>query len=422
MCPAAAQQSMFESSNGETSIFLASQASPCSTKESAVGVESSPAPAQAAAAAAAAQASAAVAQASAAAAQASAAAAQASAAAAQASAAAAQASSAVTSDSAQAALAAAAKASTAAAEALAAAAKASGAAQALTTATKPSPTPLGAPVGAQAGPCSALGVILYNFSSSTGRFGYLHQKSGATTTGFGFDISGTLKDNAVSIVHSNATAPGISLRASVVKGLKRWSALDIKPNAPPTFKCTVCSEWLVFQVRYDVSQFYTVPTSVPPYPLPTKQTFNGVQGKVGYNALLKSSNADFLLGITVGVGELNNTASLTSAQYSNNQITESGTNQLVINQGQKTLYVGKYKTYLGVPINFDAIIFPGALSGMVGIDLFVRSNVTAPDLYGNPGVGLFFSKKNQPARPIGGITGSYANGKGQASIVAGWTF
>src|ERR1019366_3824142 len=139
--------------------------------------------------------------------------------------------------------------------------------------------------------------------------------------------------------------------------LKRWSALDIKPNAPPTFKCTVCSEWLVFQVRYDVSQFYTVPTSVPPYPLPTKQTFNGVQGKVGYNALLKSSNADFLLGITVGVGELNNTASLTSAQYSNNQITESGTNQLVINQGQKTLYVGKYKTYLGVPINFDAIIF-----------------------------------------------------------------
>src|ERR1019366_7420903 len=103
--------------------------------------------------------------------------------------------------------------------------------------------------------------------------------------------------------------------------------------------------------------------------------FNGVQGKVGYNALLKSSNADFLLGITVGVGELNNTASLTSAQYSNNQITESGTNQLVINQGQKTLYVGKYKTYLGVPINFDAIIFPGALSGMVGIDLCLLSRI-----------------------------------------------
>jgi len=32
------------------------------------------------------------------------------------------------------------------------------------------------------------------------------------------------------------------------------------------------------------------------------------------------------------------------------------------------------------------------------------------------------AKKGQPAHPIGGMTVSYRNGKGQASIVIGWNF
>jgi hypothetical protein len=202
--------------------------------------------------------------------------------------------------------------------------------------------------------------------------------------------------------------------------LKTYDATKVTKTGD--FKCTLCSNWLVFQGRYDVSQFYTVPTSTPPFPSPTKQTFNSGQGKAGYNALMKSSTADFLLGITVGVGQLNNTASLKSAQFTNNMITTTGGNQVVINQGSQTVYVGNYKTYVGVPINADAVVFPGFLTGMVGVDFFVRSNVTNTDRYANPGAGLFFCKKGQPARPIGGITASYANGKGQVGLIGGWTF
>lgn len=268
---------------------------------------------------------------------------------------------------------------------------------------------------------STAGVALYNYSASKAEFGYLYQKSGMKPLGFGFSVAGTLKQGAVSIVHADASAPGVSLQGTVTKNITPGiDASKVKESG--TFVCHVCSEWLVFQAKYSTSQFYTVPTSTAPFPTPTKQTFNGAQGVAGYNALLKTSNADWLFGATVGVGLLNNTDSLKSAQYTSNQVTTTGGTQEIIGQGSQTLYVGNYKTFAGVPINIDAIVFPGALSGMVGFDLFVRSDIASADQFANPGIGLFISKMGQPARPVGGITASYKNGKGEVSLVAGWSF
>jgi hypothetical protein len=273
---------------------------------------------------------------------------------------------------------------------------------------------------------NAVGAVLYNFSASAGKFSYLHQDSGMKSLGFGFDVGGTLKQGSVPIIHANASAPGVSLDGAVVKQLKAIDALKVKPSlkgdGTSTYACFLCSHWLVFQARFNASQFYTVPTSVAPFPTPTKQEFNGAQGVLGYNALLKTNNADWLLGGTLGAGLLNNTGSLTSAQYTNNQITTTGSTQEIIGQGAQTVYVGNYLTFAGVPINADAIVFPGVFSGTVGFDLFVRSNMTSADRYATPGLGLFISKPGQPARPAGGVTASYKNGKGEVSLVAGWSF
>ncbi len=264
------------------------------------------------------------------------------------------------------------------------------------------------------------GVILYNMAASTVRFGYLHQRSGPRPLGLGGEISGTLKDGSSTILHNNATAPGASIRAGLTKSLTTVDASKVTKTGE--FKCSLCAHWLVAQLRVDVSQFYTVPSSVPPFPTPQKRTFTGVQSKVGYNQLWKSSYADWLLGTTIGIGRLNNTDSLKSAQFTDNVITNTSTDQLILNQGSKTTYIGKYNQGVGIPVNADAILFPGALRGMVGVDIFLRSNVGAVDRYASPGLGIFVAKKGQPARPIGGLTVSYRDGKGQASLVVGWSF
>jgi hypothetical protein len=264
------------------------------------------------------------------------------------------------------------------------------------------------------------GVVLYNMAASTVRFGYLHERSGSRPLGLGGELSGTLKDGSSTILHNNATAPGASIRVALTKSLTAIDASKVTKTGD--FKCSLCAHWLVAQFRVDVSQFYTVPSSAPPFPMPKKRTFNGIQGKIGYNQLWKSSHADWLLGATIGIGRQNNTDALKSAQFTDNMITNTSTDQLILNQGSKTTYIGKYDEYIGAPINADAIVFPGALRGMVGFDLFVRSNVATADRYGSPGLGVFVAKKGQPARPIGGLTVAYRDGKGQASLVVGWSF
>jgi hypothetical protein len=270
---------------------------------------------------------------------------------------------------------------------------------------------------------SQSGVALYNIGNSSVRFGYLHDTSGPKPIAWGFDIAGTIKGTSSTLLQDNVAAPGVSLRAGLVRKNLFFHLPPLPgPNAPPNFPCALCGDWLVFQVRYDRAQFYTLMSSTPPFPKPEKRNFDGFQAKVAYNQLRKSAAFDWLLGASIGVARSNNTDALKSLQFTDNLITNTATDQLILGTGPKTAYIGNYNVFAGVPINGDLIVYPHALSGLIGFDLFVRSNVGQDNRYGSPGIGAFLAKKGQPARPIGGITISYRDGKGQASIVVGWTF
>jgi len=269
---------------------------------------------------------------------------------------------------------------------------------------------------------SYAGVVLYNTSNSTLKLGYLHDIT-TQPYAWGFDVSGPLTDSSASIWQGNTGAPGVSIRTGSVWKLTHLDASKLDASSGNTYRCsTLCSQWLVAQLRYNHATFYTLPSSTPPFPSPVKRSFDGVEGHVGYNLLSKIGGADWLIGALLGIGRSNNTDSLTATKLTDNKITVIGTDQYILANASKNAFIGNYQEYLSVPLNVDVIAFPHSLRGMVGVDIFLRSNLSSTNRYGSPGAGVFISKAGEPARPLGGITAAYRDGKGQVSLVVGWTF
>jgi len=270
------------------------------------------------------------------------------------------------------------------------------------------------------------GVALANIGKSNVRLGYLHDIT-TNKWAYGLDVIANITDTTATVLNNNAQAAGAGIHASAIRrGLfaKRLDAGKLGPNSGTKAECShgLCSDWLVFQGRYDRTQFNTLQNTTPPLQNSVKRSFNGYSGRLAYNQLRKTAKNDFLLGISIGLGQFNNLDSLTTTQFTTNTITTVGSTQYISSQGAKTTYVGAYQVYTGVPINADAIWYPGVLGGAVAFDLFVRSNVVPTDRFGSPGIGLFLNKLGQPSRPLGGIAVDYRQGKGQISLVVGWKF
>lgn len=293
------------------------------------------------------------------------------------------------------------------------------------------------------------GVALVNIGKSNIQLGYRHDIS-TIPWAFGVDIIGNISGTSATLLNNNAQAAGAGIHGSAIKRdifRKGPDASKLGPNSGTVEQCQLglCSDWLVFQALYDRSQFNTLDSTTPPLENAVKQNFNGVSGRVAYNALMKTGKPeecmepaipkapdepkpskarcnDFLIGVSVGAGRFNNIDSLKTTNFTDNTITTAGSTEYITSQGTKTAYVGAYQQYTGVPINADAIWYPGALGGIIAFDLFVRSNVAPTDRYGSPGIGVFLNKLGQPSRPLGGIAVDYRNGKGQASLVVGWKF
>jgi hypothetical protein len=271
------------------------------------------------------------------------------------------------------------------------------------------------------------GVALANIGKSSVRFGYRHDVT-THPWSYGVDMVANITGTSATLLNNNAQAAGAGIHGSAIRRCLFRACPDaskLTPESPKVEECPhgLCSDWLVFQALYDRAQFNTLENTAPPLQNAVKQNFNGVSGRVAYNQLRKTAHNDFLLGVSLGVGRFNNIDSLKTTNFTDNTITTIGSTEYIASQGgTKTAYVGAYKQYIGVPINADAIWYPGVLGGVVAFDLFARSNIVSTDRYGSPGIGVFLNKKGAPSRPLGGIAVDYRDGKGQVSLVVGWKF
>ena len=269
------------------------------------------------------------------------------------------------------------------------------------------------------------GVISANIGKSDVRFGYLHQF--ASRNGWGFDLAGTLRGDTATLLRNNPPAPGAEIRTAYIRRnlvSNPPNASNLNKNSGPIEPCPrgLCDDWLVIQAGYKRTRFYTIDTGLQPLPEPTRRNFDGWITRVAYNQLRKTARNDFLLGVSAGLSRANNTDELDTVQVTDEIVsTVNGIDRRAASDAV-TAYTGAYRPYIGVPISADAIWFPGALTGRVGIDLFLRSNVGQANRYGSPGIGLFFSKAGQPARPVGGLSVAYKDGKAQAALIVGWSF
>jgi hypothetical protein len=272
------------------------------------------------------------------------------------------------------------------------------------------------------------GVLLFNLGASKGTLGYQHQVSG-TGWGFGGDLTGAAQGGVVSLIKNSI--PQTSLGGDIVFNK---SSLFYKPPPPPgpgsgtDLPCTFCGDWLVLDFGYQRAQLYNISSLTPPVPSPQQHNFDGYTGTLAYNQLRKKKSGpmsgDYLLGLSAGISRANDTSSLTTTvQFGSQQPLASASGPpLVVSGTTKSAYVGAYEKYIGVPVNADAIWYPDALKGRFGLDLFERSNAGQAYRFISPGFGLFIAQDKNPSRPIGGITISYKDHRGQLTLVTGWTF
>jgi hypothetical protein len=267
-----------------------------------------------------------------------------------------------------------------------------------------------------------LGIISANIGDSNLRFGYLHDNSKKYS--FGLDLSGELNSTTAELF--NGVTPSKAASVNITEKI-RWIGTS-RPDASKvqtsgTIPCKLCDDWVILQAGYQRQQLKLVDTSLSPLPSPTDHGFDGYNLRAGYNALVKAGwLGDFLVGTTLGAGRQNNTEDLDSVQVTDTIVSVSNGIERRAISGTNAAFVGNYEKYWAVPVNADGVWYPGMLTGRLGIDLFVRSNLAAKHRFGNPGIGAFFAKPGQPARPIGGITVTYQNGRGRLALVTGWNF
>jgi hypothetical protein len=268
------------------------------------------------------------------------------------------------------------------------------------------------------------GVISANIGQSNLKLSYLHQNT-AKNWGAGIDVFGELKGSTTDLFNATPPAKAAEVRAGwILQHLltDHPRAAAVGPKSGETQECRLCDDWIAVQVGYQRSQIHLIDTSISPLAAPTGHGFDGYLARFAYNQVIKLPKHDFLLGAVFGVSRTNNTDDLDSVQVTDTTVSTDGTVERRAAKDAVSAYVGTYVKYIAVPINADAIWYPGALSGRIGLDLFVRSNVAATKRSASPGIGIFYCKAGQPARPIGGLTASYKDGKGKVALVAGWNF
>ena len=260
------------------------------------------------------------------------------------------------------------------------------------------------------------GVVGANIGKSDIRLSYLHEIMNRTHLwSWGADLSGALKGTSSQLLNGATPAKSGAFNVSVKKRDLLFKPPDAQhPENSPN------DDWLIFQVGYQRSQLKLIDTSASPLPAPTSHGFDGYTARVAYNALLKTAHHDFLLGASLGMSRTNNMDDLNSIQVTDSQVSVTDGVERRASKDAVAAFVGAYKKFIGVPINADAIWYPGALSGRIGFDGFVRSQVANAHRSAEPGIGVFFCKAGQPARPIGGATLSSKDGKAKAALVVGW--
>ncbi|HET9183799.1 MAG TPA: hypothetical protein VFP59_16835 [Candidatus Angelobacter sp.] len=262
------------------------------------------------------------------------------------------------------------------------------------------------------------GVVSTNIGKSDLRLSYLHEiMNKSHLYSWGADVSGSLNGTSSQLLSGVTPAKSALLRISGKKRNIFTEPLDASSPTP-----SPNDDWVILQVGYERQQIKLLDTSVSPLPSPTSHGFDGYQASLAYNALVKSAHNDFLLGASVGVARTNNVDDLDSVQVTDSQVSVTNGIERRASEDSVAAFVGTYKKFIGVPVNADAIWYPGAFSGRIGIDGFVRSQVAAVHRSAEPGLGVFVCKQGQPARPIGGATVSYKDGKGKVALIAGWNF
>jgi hypothetical protein len=285
------------------------------------------------------------------------------------------------------------------------------------------------------------GVASFNFGNSKAQVGYSRSVTENDDWRLGLDVYATGQNGFASIIKNGLPQTGVGgdIVLTWTPSLQDTGSLP-EPNRPglSNILCTLCGYWVPINFTYQRSNFDAITSTVQPLRPPQNHNFDSYALRVGINALAKSKSSDFLLGMVVGVERRNNTDTLKTATISTDFVQAlQNAQELTLSQNSKAVYVGPYVKYIAVPINVDVIWYPltnrlttpttrnpqpNASKNHFAIDFFERSNVGQTARYIAPGIGLFITKAGQPARPIGGVTASYKEGKAQLALVTGWTF
>ncbi|HEV2800436.1 MAG TPA: hypothetical protein VGW12_08065 [Pyrinomonadaceae bacterium] len=261
---------------------------------------------------------------------------------------------------------------------------------------------------------------------------------------FGLELTGKRAGDFASIFDGSVPGNEAKINASIGKRF-----VFVKPPTAATagqiIVRRVTLDWLTFQGGYKRSR-YKLFNDDPRFANQVrKQNFDGYSATLGYNALIDLSGDDddtssgsgtaedsgaadnstpssMIVGISLGVQRRNNADDLDTVDVEDQIFTStSGTTERRVLSKQQALR-GEYKESTAVPLNADAVLYPGRFQGRIALDFFVRSNLGEGGRNFVPGIGLFYTKKGAPTKVLGGISIAARDGKAQVGLVAGFHF
>jgi len=274
-----------------------------------------------------------------------------------------------------------------------------------------------------------------NFGDSKASLGFTHHNNKDRSLVWGYDLFATANKGVASLFTSDkakapeggfdftlgehflATSNGLQ---PVDPDMREYSQQHPGEIVPFKTVAHTSEDWALFDVGYSYSTFLVSPTAVSASA--TKTSFQRYRAVAAYNYFHGGS---FIGGFATGIEHRNNTADLTSAQFSTVLAAGPGGTTGSVLKTQTGFY-GTYKAYVAVPIYVDLLFYPGHLKtpgfgNRIGFDLVSRADVAAPNRSALGGLGIFFFKKGNSTVPVGGLVGTFDGSKFQVSLTSGLT-
>lgn len=250
----------------------------------------------------------------------------------------------------------------------------------------------------------------FNFGDTKASIGHIsHHTTRALI--WGYEIFGKASSGVTTLFSSKIKVPEGG--ADLMIGLHPFSHSTVSPTK---------DNWGLLDLGYSRSEFYVAGN---PEPVDNaRHSFDRFRALAAYNAKL----SDHVLGaIALGAERRNNLDDLTQVTFETIVAPAvAGTTTSIVKT--KDGFFGNYRQYVGAPIYTDLLLIlprsirvPG-FDSQIALDGFTRSDVAPTNRSADGGIGIFLTKKGSPTKVLGGIAGSWNDGKGRLALVASYNF